>query len=80
MPDYGNQAKINHLIYYYLQIFLYQIYDKFHVINFHKILGKDVFVKGILFFFIYIFLVSSSIMIIFVTQVNLFYLNFKFVL
>ena len=36
--------------------------------------------KGILFFFIYIFLVSSSIMIIFVTQVNLFYLNFKFVL
>ena len=50
------------------------------VINFHKILGKDVFAKGILFFFIYIFLVSSSIMIIFVTQVNLFYLNFKFVL
>lgn len=48
--------------------------------DFHKILGKDVFAKGILFFFIYIFLVSSSIMITFVTQVNLFYLNFKFVL
>ena len=45
------------------------------VINFHKILGW-MSVKGILSFYIH-FLVSSSIMIIFVTQVNLFYLNFK---